>query len=949
MLHRVATSVWLWAIASMASLLVSGPLMAQTFVNWETPQVHPVDLTSNSRLLVVNTADNRLEIFDVSGALPPPQIGSVPVGLDPVTVRVLSDTEAWVVNQISDSISIVNLTTGNVQATLLTRDEPADVVFAGSPTMAFVSCSQANVVQIFDPNDLSAPPLEVPIDGEDPRAMAVNATGTEVYVGIFESGNGSTILGGGTPDGPPPQVVSDTTLATPYGGVNPPPNLGTEFLPPIRPEYLRAASNENPAPRVSLIVKQDSTGAWMDDNLGNWTEWVSGASAAASGRPVGWTLLDNDIAIINTADRSVTYATRLMNSVMALAVNPTSGDIMAVGTDALNQIRYEPNLVGTFLRVGLARVAPQSPGAGAILDLNNHLDYSQGTLPQAVRDCAVGDPRAIVWLDDGSRGYVAGMGSSNVVAIDSQGNRATVCRNAATDTIAVGPGPTGLALQESQDRLYVLNRFEATVSVVNLDTEQEIGRFSFFDPTTDDIRIGRQHLYDTHATSGLGHISCGSCHIDGRMDRLAWDLGDPSGEMKDLTDVLDGGQHNLEMNTPEGVFAGDLEDFHPMKGPMLTQTFQDIVGKEPLHWRGDRDGFEEFSGAFVSLNGDDEEPDNETMQEFEAFVATIRFPPNPFRNRDNTLPTNLPLPGHVAAGTHDLEVGAPLPNGNAASGRDLYVGGVQGANSACTRCHTLPTGTSADLTLVGDQFEVLDPGLPNGERHLFLLGPERTPETTVKPAQLRNLYERVGFDTIQSVSRAGFGFTHDGSVDSLSQFLARVINTNSDQEVADLLAFMLAFSGSGPELPVGSLDPADNHPLGPPSLDTHAGVGLQQTVNAANLNDQAVIDRLAFLQGLSDSEDTGLVVKGKRAGDQRGWVHTGDGALQSDRQSETTSILALRQSVIAGAEVTFTVVPLGTEVRIGVDRDLDGCFDRDEIDLGFDPADDTSTPPPADC
>jgi len=26
--------------------------------------------------------------------------------------------------------------------------------------------------------------------------------------------------------------------------------------------------------------------------------------------------------------------------------------------------------------------------------------------------------------------------------------------------------------------------------------------------------------------------------------------------------------------------------FHPMKGPMVTQTFQDIIGHEPFHWRG---------------------------------------------------------------------------------------------------------------------------------------------------------------------------------------------------------------------------------------------------------------------------------------------------------------------------------------------------------------------------
>ena len=34
-----------------------------------------------------------------------------------------------------------------------------------------------------------------------------------------------------------------------------------------------------------------------------------------------------------------------------------------------------------------------------------------------------------------------------------------------------------------------------------------------------------------------------------------------------------------------------------MKGPMTTQTMIDIIGHEPHHWRGDRDGLEEFADA----------------------------------------------------------------------------------------------------------------------------------------------------------------------------------------------------------------------------------------------------------------------------------------------------------------------------------------------------------------
>ena len=45
--------------------------------------------------------------------------------------------------------------------------------------------------------------------------------------------------------------------------------------------------------------------------------------------------------------------------------------------------------------------------------------------------------------------------------------------------------------------------------------------------------------------------------------------------------------NNLAANIPG--LSGGFQDFHPMKGPMTTQTFQDIIGKEPLHWRGDRD------------------------------------------------------------------------------------------------------------------------------------------------------------------------------------------------------------------------------------------------------------------------------------------------------------------------------------------------------------------------
>src|SRR6185369_18007387 len=90
-------------------------------------------------------------------------VGSIPVGVDPVSVRARTDDEAWVVNMISDSVDVVRLSTGNVVRTLHTEDEPRDVVFAGNPQRAWVSCAGTNAVLAFDLANLSAAPTRIPI------------------------------------------------------------------------------------------------------------------------------------------------------------------------------------------------------------------------------------------------------------------------------------------------------------------------------------------------------------------------------------------------------------------------------------------------------------------------------------------------------------------------------------------------------------------------------------------------------------------------------------------------------------------------------------------------------------------------------------------------------------------------------------------------------------------
>ncbi len=909
-----------------------GAAPALSFVNWETPPVRPLAMDpAGNRLVLANTPDHRLEVFDVSTGAPVHQ-GSVPVGLSPVAARWYTGDLVWVANHTSDSVSVVDVAAQRVVATIETDDEPCDIVFAGSPLRAYVSCSQVNKVQVFDPANPATALVDIAINGEDPRSLAVSPNGMTVYAGIFESGNGSTILGGGIDENGiiqtngffPPNVVNEA--GGPHLGVNPPPNDGAAFDPPTNPL-------NPPAPPVGMIVKKDANGAWRDDTGADWTSLVSGLDAPLSGRPIGWDLPDRDLAIIDTTNNAVTYAHRLMNICMDVAVNPVTGAIGVVGTDATNEVRFEPVINGRFLRVNIALVDALNPANAPVQDLNPHLTYATTSVPQAQREMSIGDPRSLVFNAAGSRAYVAGMGSNNIVQLLSTGLRTGL------PPLDVGEGPCAIVIDETRQRLYVWNRFGASISVVDINTWAELTQVPIFDPTPPVIKTGRKHLYDTHKNSGLGHIACASCHIDGRMDRLAWDLGAPDGDMVTIP----------EQNCGLGGLL-PCPPMHPQKGPMTTQTMQDIIGHEPHHWRGDRRGLEEFNGAFPNLQGAPSALTPAEMQEFEDFLATITFPPNPFRNLDNSLPTDLPLPGQFATGRF-VAAGTPLPNGNAVNGLLIYrTGGMDGRlgnvlQLDCVTCHTLPTGLGPDLALnlnllnpAASTYDPIPAG-PNGERHVALVSVDGSTNVSMKVPHLRNMHEKVGFDCTQTENNAGFGFLHDGSVDSLARFVSEpLFAPQSVQDVADLVAFMMAFAGS--DLPQGSVN-GFNEPPGQPSLDTHAGVGKQSTYAGG-----AVPPRIPALIALADAGDIDLIVKGRAAGENRGWVY--DRATQtfiSDRDADLPlGVGALQAFAAPGNEQTWTAVPLGLGVRLGIDRDEDGFGDATETDAGSDTTNPASTP-----
>jgi YVTN family beta-propeller protein len=671
------------------------------YVNFESAQMRPICLSPDgTRLFAVNTPDGRLSVFDVSNAANavPVLIREIAVGVEPVSVNAVSNEEAWVVNEVSDSVSVVSVAAGAVVTTLACKDEPGDVVFANG--RAFVSCSRSNLVRVFDLATRAALGT-IPLEGSYPRSLAVSADGARIYAAFKLSGNRTTLL---PPNLAPPQ---------------PPPTNGS--LPP--------------PPQVGLIVNADDARLNPSPNIP-----------------------DNDVAEIDTATLGVMRYFKGTGTVnFAVAVRPASSEVWVANTEARNLVRFEPAQKGHSVDNRVTRVDTAGAGTVTAFDLNPGVDYN--LFPNnAALATALAQPAAIAFTPDGAAFWVASFGTDRVARVNAA-TGAVIARieTGPTTGAAADPrnkrGPRGLALHAANQRLYVLNRFTNTISIVSTASESVVAEIpaGSFDPTPAVIRQGRGFLYDARL-SGNGTQSCASCHIDGDRDDIAWDLGDPGGSMQTVTTL--GGTVTFQM--------------HPMKGPMNTQTLRGIVNTDPLHWRGDRADFTAFNPAFSSLLGG-AQLNTADMNAYRDFINTVVFEPNPNQNLDRTMPALFP-PGDPNAGN---------PN----TGRNTFLNDTYQPNLRCNTCHSLPTGTNRVIISAAALQE----------------------SQNFKVPHLRNVYQKLQFKGgAPAVSLSGFGIVHDGQAPDLMSFLSRpVFGTfaNDTTRKRNLNAFVQCFdTGTAPSV-----------------------------------------------------------------------------------------------------------------------------------------------------
>lgn len=864
------------------------------FVAFESGQVRPIAQSPDgNKLYVVNTPDNHLEIFNVNnGSLTHAE--SVAVGLEPVSVAALSNDQVWVVNYLSDSISIidVSVTPARIIKTLLVGDEPADIVFAGTNgNRAFITTAHRGQnspyndpsnpgelmtpgigradVWVFDATNTGSslggdPVVIVTLFGDTPKALAVSPDGSTVYAAVFKSGNQTTTLH--------EEVVCDSTQPVPCL-VKLGEQLSIGRLPPPNADIDGAQQ-----PEVGLIVKYNSS-QWLDELNRDWS------------RMVRFNLPDKDVFAID-ADALVPVETTSFANVgtvlFNMAVNPKSGKIYVANTEAINEVRFEgPGTISTTVQGHLheTRITIIDPATGDVnpVHLNKHINYDVTPAPAGVSGNSLAIPKGIAVTADGSMLYVVAKGSAKVGVFDvTKLENNSFSPDAASHITLSAGGPDGILLDELNKRLYVTTRFDNALSVIDTESGSEISHIGLHNPEPVSVITGRQFLYDAKYTSSNGEASCASCHIEGDKDELAWDLGNPDGSVV----------NNLNPFT----FVVTSPVFHPMKGPMTTQTLRGMANHGPMHWRGDRSGaniggdaldealaFKEFNVAFEGLLGRTAPLAAEEMQAFSDFILQVIPPPNPIRALDNSL-------------TPDQQAGS-----------DFYFGPfLSDTLFNCNGCHQLAPasgffGANGNSTFEGATQEQKIPQLRNLYEKVGMFG---MPDI---PFNIRGDNEHTG-DQIR-----GFGYSHDGSIDTLDRFFRSIVfnfsltSTPEDILRKQVAQFLFAYDSN--------LKPI---------------VGQQITLSGAG--SAVVLSRIDLLTSSALAGDADLIVKMTISGKKRGALMLASGDFQTDRiDAGLMSTADLRNiAQVAGQEVTYTAVPPGSGLRLGIDRDEDTILDGDD-------------------
>ena len=216
--------------------------------------------------------------------------------------------------------------------------------------------------------------------------------------------------------------------------------------------------------------------------------------------------------------------------------------------------------------------------------------------------------------------------------------------------IPVGSNPKGIALSSDGARLFVANRLDDTVSVIDTGARKVARTISLGGPAGLTPERRGERLFHSARFSFQGQFGCASCHLEGTLDGLAWDL------------------------EPDG-FGIDIVD---------NRLIEDVANTGPFKWNGANPDLETECGPRTEkyfFRSQSYSP--EQLADLVSFLKSIPRRPNPFRRADGE-PTAAQERGKAFYERTRRTDGTPIPEA-----------------SQCPVCHSGPDYTNRQLTDVG--------------------------------------------------------------------------------------------------------------------------------------------------------------------------------------------------------------------------------------------------------
>ncbi len=475
-----------------------------------SPQVDPIALSADfTRLFVAATTSNAVEVYDtVTNGL----LASVRVGIDPVSVAVRPDgQELWVSNHVSDSVSVIDLTSGPTQYQIIATiqdvdsngatlfDEPVGIAFTGDSKKAYVALSSRNDIAVIDTSACDNPCSPNEVDGrlhitnQDPRAIAVK--GNRLYVAAFESGNQTemSMCPGESPSSDGQCTMNEDDL--------------TDFVvqSPNIPSATKNLIRDTDVPDRDVFVYDTGSDTLVDT--------LEGVGTLLYGIAVD----DNDLLYV-----SQTEGNNDVNGIVQDLPGAPSGPEDDVNGDGV------VNLTDMDNRMFFNQVAIYDCGGASCSPISGSPFEVDPALTPATALATPYGIRVTTGTGGASTAVVTAAASSRIFTLDDAGS--------VLSQLDVGAIPRGVALSSDGNgdplNAYVLNTLDNSVTVVDVSDPTDLpgnnpSPVTFAvgnDGTPTSLRLGRIAFNDAFA-SDSGNFSCASCHPDGNTDQLLWRIG----------------------------------------------------------------------------------------------------------------------------------------------------------------------------------------------------------------------------------------------------------------------------------------------------------------------------------------------------------------------------------------------------------------------------------------